>query len=262
MSFTIHGDTAALALSINRFRQQYHEDYFRVRVQARQYLEGALSHASATATAAALLVALKSWGAGRRNAPSCKSLTIATQGLFDTVLRDSLRDLSRSFEYLDMVDGKRVLLYGAPFVHVEDFDRCMLTTLNTLAEALLVDNTNVTYPMKALLLLTGLTPAFDGQVKGGLKVGGVSGIAKTSYLLPRADCSDAQKICTLPFYIAHCVARSRGELDTAIKLSRYPMLNGEYGRLFDVLLFMQRRRSPQTALLRFSTTPGYQWYNS
>jgi hypothetical protein len=247
MSFTIHGNTAALTLSINTFRPQYHENYFGVRAKARPYLEGAFSPGSALATAAALLVVLKSWGAGRQRASSCKPFAIAAEALFDPVLRDRLRNFSRSFEYLNMAEGKRTLLYGGPFAYVEEFDECVLATLNTLADSLLVDNTNVTYPMKALLLLTGLAPAFDSQVKGGLKVAGMSGVAKTSYLLLRADCSDARKICALPFYIAHCVARSRGQLDAAIKASRYPMLKGEYGRLFDVLLFMQRRRSPQCA---------------
>jgi hypothetical protein len=161
-----------------------------------------------------------------------------------------------------MVDGKRSLKDGGPFVSVEDFDQCLIAALSILAEVIMIGSTNVTYPMKALLLTTGLTPAYDSQVKGGLRIAGVSGIDKTRYLLPRADCSDARKICALPFYIAHCVARSRHQLDAAIEDSRYPMLKGEYGRLFDVLLFLQRRRTPQTALVRFFATAGRRWYET
>jgi hypothetical protein len=161
-----------------------------------------------------------------------------------------------------MMDGKRSLKDGGPFATVEDFDQCLLAALNMLAEVIMVGNTNVTYPMKAMLLTTGLSPAYDSQVKGGLRIAGVSGIDKTRYLLPHADCSDARKICALPFYIAHCAARSRCQLDAAIENSRYPMLKGEYGRVFDVLLFLQRRRTPQTALVRFSAEAGRRWYET
>jgi hypothetical protein len=38
------------------------------------------------------------------------------------------------------------------------------------------------------------------------------------------------------------------------------MLRGEYGRLFDVLLFMQRGRSREAALVGFSNGLGVRWY--
>jgi len=262
MSFSVIGETGDLARAIDEFNAQYHEDYFAVRTQATSYLTEPLSFLSAHGLAGPLLAALKSWGAGKRGAPSCKSIDTAAQALCEPALQGLLKNLENSFQYLDVIEGRRVVKDGAPFATVAEFDDGLIKALNMLADALLVGNTNVTYPMKALLLITGLTPAYDSQVKGGLAIAGVSGINKTRYLLPRVACGDAKKICALPFHIAHCVAHSRRVLDAAIETSRYPMLRGEYGRLFDVLLFVQRGRTPQTALLNFTSSIGERWYEN
>jgi len=261
MSFEIVCDTGDLTRAIDAFSQQYHEDYFRVRNAAKSYFALPLSPASARGLAAPLLAALKSWGAGKRAAPACRPMDVAVQALQLPALQNMLRDLAGSFPYLGVADGRRVLKDGAAFATVTEFDHCLIGTLNALADALMVGNTNVTYPMKALLLVAGLAPAFDSQVKGGLAVAGVAGINKTRYLLPRGACGDARKICVLPFHIAQCVAAARPLLDTAIRSSRYPMLIGEYGRLFDVLLFQQRRRTRQTALVGFSGAGEHRWYD-
>lgn len=260
MCLNINGDTAALTRVINAFNAQYHEDYFKVRACAKSYLAEPVSPSSAQGLAAPLLAALKSWGAGQRGAPSCRTINAAAQALCEPTLHHKLKDLAISFPFLDLVNGRRILKEGAPFATVKEFDQGLLQALNMLADGLMSGNTNVTYPMKALLLTTGLAPAYDSQVKGGLAIAGVSGINKTRYLLPRQDCSDARKISVLPFYIAHCVARLRSLLDAAIENSRYPMLKGEYGRLFDVLLFVQRGCTAQTALVKFSGTVAGRWY--
>jgi hypothetical protein len=261
MSFHIRADAAALTQAIDAFNAQYHQDYFAVRRHALSYLADPLSPQSAQALVPPLLAALTSWGAGKRVAPSCRAADAAVHALCDPALHASLRRLADSSPYLGVVDGKRCLLQGAPFATVQEFDRHLIAALGLLADALLEGNTNVTYPMKALLLITGLMPAYDSQVKGGLALAGVTGIDKTSYLLPRAECSDASKICVLPFHIAHCARQARATLDTAIANSRYPMLKGQYGRLFDILLFVQNGRPPDKALLGFSTnTPARNWY--
>lgn len=261
MTFTIHGDRTALAQAINAFNPRYHADYLVVRVAARGYLEKALTPATALALAGPLLAALHSWDAGKRRAPRCRSLANVAHALCDPLLHSSLQYLSLSFGYLDIVDGRRVLRPGGPFPTVIAFDRGVIAALNTLADVLLAANTNVTYPMTALLLVTGLAPAFDRQVRRGLGIAGLTGMTNNQFLLPRGDDSGALKICTLPFYIAHCVAHARRELDAGIALSRYPVLEGEYGRIFDVLLFEQRRRTPHTTLLRFCTEASRRWYN-
>lgn len=261
MSFRIISDTAALTQAIDTFNAQYHHDYFSVRRHAAAYLAEPLSLPSAQELVLPLLAALTSWGAGKRVAPSCRPAVAAAQALCNPALHARLRELANSFPYLDVVEGKRYLMDGAPFTTLRQFDRGLIEALGMLADALLVRNTNVTYPMKALLLITGLMPAYDSQVKGGLAIAGVPGVNKTRYLLPREDCVDAKKICVLPFHIAHCVMHSRVLLDTAIENSRYPELKGEYGRLFDVLLFIQRAHNPQTALIGFSPKPPVrQWY--
>lgn len=261
MCLTTTSDTAALTAAINQFSAKYHEDFFRVRTEASAYLSNSPSHLSAHRLAMLAAEALESWGAGKRGAPGCQSVSTAANGLCDSRLHGALNRLANSFPYLDIADGARRLKAGAPIETVGEFDKCLIETLNMLAAVLMVGNTNVTYPMKALLLITGLMPAYDSQVKGGLAVAGVSGINKTHYLLPRQHSTDAKKICVLPFYIASCVTRSMPLLDKAIENSAYPMLKGHYGRLFDVLLFVQRNRTAETALVRFlSPPPARRWY--
>jgi hypothetical protein len=261
MGFSIIGDRSAITQAINAFSAQYHEDYFRVRTHASSYLVEPLSLSSARGLAAPLLAALNSWGAGKRGAPSCSPIETAARALCEPGLHRRLKDLASSSQFLDLVDGRRALKHGAPLATVREFDRGLIEALHMLANALMVGNTNVTYPMKALLLITGLAPAYDSQVKGGLAIAGVSGVNKTRYLLPREDSADARKIVALPFLVADCVARSRSLLDAAIDDSVYPMLKGEYGRLFDVLLFIQRARTRPAVLLEFSGAVAGKWYD-
>lgn len=261
MYFSITSDTALLTRAIDDFNPAYHRDYFVVRDAAIAYLSELPSMDSAHRLAPPVLQALWNWGAGERRAPSCHTAQVVAEALRDPTLHDRLTRLANSFEYLALTDGARALLPGAPFETVVAFDSCLIQTLNDLANALLVNNTNVTYPMKALLLITGLMPAYDGQVRKGLAVAGVSGVKKTRYPLPNRDSSDAKKICALPFYIADCASRASAPLAQAIANSRYPALNGHNGRLFDVLFFVQADFTSRAALVTFSTLhAGRRWY--
>jgi hypothetical protein len=161
MSFKILGDTGALTRAIDTFKAQYHDDYFKVRSEGKAYLAAPVSLASARRLVGPLLAALNSWGAGKRGAPACTTVDAAAQGLSAQGLHGMLQDLANSVDDLDVVGGRRVLGEGAPFANVAEFDRALIDTLNMLADALLPGNTNVTYPMKALLLITGLAPAYD-----------------------------------------------------------------------------------------------------
>jgi len=262
MGFRIAGDTAALTQAINTFNAQYHRDYFSVRRHAAAYLAGSPALPHAQQLAVHLSGALESWGAGKRLAPSCRTVDAAAQALCNPALHARLQELAQSFPYLEVIERKRHLKEGAPFPTVEQFDRALIAALGMLADALLVNNTNVTYPMKALLLITGLMPAYDSQVKGGLAIAGVAGINKTRYLLPTGNGADTMKICVLPFHIAESVKHSRVLFDTAIENSLYPELKGEYGRLFDILFFMQHGRCKKTALIEFcAPTPLRRWYD-
>jgi hypothetical protein len=260
MSFSVTDDTAAITAAINAFNAAYHADYFTVRTEAIDYLSEPPSTASASRLAPALITALENWGAGKRGAPACRPVDAATEALCNPTIRQKLTNLANSLEFLSLADGIRSLKVGSPFETVEEFDTCLIETLNELVVGLLVGNTNVTYPMKALLLITGLMPAYDSQVKGGLAVAGVSGVNRTRFLLPVGECPDAKKICVLPFYIADRISRAALVLNRAIENSNYPMLEGQHGRLFDVLLFVQRNLTPESALISFSAAQARRWY--
>jgi hypothetical protein len=261
MSSSATDDTAAITAAIDAFNAAYHADYLPGRTEAIDYLSELPSTASAGRLAQSLTTALESWGAGKRGAPACHPLDAATEALNNPTLRRKLRNnLANSLEFLSLDDGSRSLKVGSPFKSVEEFDACLIETLNELAAGLLVGNSNVTYPMKALLLITGLMPAYDSQVKGGLAVAGVSGVNRTRYLLPVGECPDAKKIYVLRFYIADCISRAALVLNRAIEDSNYPMLKGQHDRLFDVLLFVQRNLAPESALIRFSAAQARRWY--
>lgn len=249
MHFEILVDVPALARAIDVFNARYHRDYFEVRRAATEYLAGAPTSETARQLAVPLLSALESWGAGGREAPTCLALDDAVEALCNPVTHSHLKKLASCFQYLQIVDGVRQLKADGPFSNVAEFDRILIGTLNTLATGLMAGNTNVTYPMKAMLLITGLMPAYDGQVKGGLKAAGISGVKRTSFLLPDRDCSDARKICVMPFLLADLVMRDHEALDKAISNSRYPKLEQEYGRVFDILLFLQNKCTPETAFI-------------
>jgi hypothetical protein len=158
----------------------------------------------------------------------------------------------------------RVLKPGAPFSSVQDFDDCLIRTLQSLANGVLINCTNVTYPMKTLLLLTGLMPAFDSQVKGGLTKAGFTGVKSTSFKLPVQGSTNAKKICALPFYIADCANNTANvaAINAAISASNFPNLSNNIGRIFDVLLFSQNSSSTNNLLLNFIPPIGItRWYS-
>jgi len=64
---------------------------------------------------------------------------------------------------------------------LEDFDDALLSVLREISQRLFVDNSNVTYPTKALLLISGLMPALDNRVRAGLGRAGFSGVKKLSF---------------------------------------------------------------------------------
>lgn len=211
--------------------------------------------------AGALSGALTRWGAGKRGAPSCQPISNIAAALNNTTLHANLANLEASLPYLAINSNLRRLNPGSPFKSVSDFDKCLLDTLHQISNQILVGNTNVTYPMKSILLITGLMPAFDSQVKGGLAVAGVTGVNKTRYAMPMYGSADAKKICSLPFYIAECVSRCSPTINREVAASNYPDLIGEHGRIFDILFFMQNGVSASSAVVQFSPPTGIRWYD-
>lgn len=122
------------------------------------------------------------------------------------------------------------------------FDTTLLGTLHLLASRLFHGCTNVTYPMKVLLLITGLMPALDGNVRGGLHRGGFAGMSTTQFLLAdTTQSANGKKLTRLPFLLGQCWSAFLPQFLTGIQHSQYPELVEEPGRVFDILLFMQAR---------------------
>ncbi len=258
MVMTVATAPGAITAAINNFSTGYHADYFAVRCLAKAYLAAPPSPVTTMPLASALSGVLTRWGAGRRGAPTCQPVTTMGTVLNSQILHSKLRNLEACIPFLAITAGTRCLAASAPFASVSDFDDCLIDTLSVLSSGLLVANTNVTYPMKSLLLLTGLMPAFDSQVKGGLATAGVAGINRTRYLLPALGSPGAKKICALPFYIADCVSRQVAIITREAAGSSYPALASEHGRIFDVLLFMQNGAGHVT--VHFAPPAHIRWY--
>lgn len=258
MGMSITATASEITAAINAFNSGYHADYFAVRCLARKYLENPPSSLTTMPLASVLNDVLTRWGAGKRGAPVSLAPESTAAALSDIALHSCLVSLERCVPHLEIIGGRRGLATGAPFQTVAEFDSCLISTLSSLSQQLFEKNTNVTYPMKSLLLLTGLMPAFDSQVKGGLANAGVSGVKKTQYLLPSTGDVDAKKICSLPFYIADCMSSYSELLASGIANCRYPTLSAEQGRIFDVLLFMQNNGAHIT--VGFHSPKKDRWY--
>lgn len=197
--------------------------------------------------------ALTNWGAGSRKAPVLRSPKDAAKKLTSVELHRRLKilDKSRLIDFgLDATRG-RAFRNQSSFSCFTTFDRNLLEILHTLAGVFFVNNTNVTYPMKVLLLITGLMPALDSQVRKGLSRAGMEGMGGTQFLLP-TDASRplGQRICHLPFWVGHCWQTHHSEIQNAIAQSDHLTLSTEPGRVFDILLFMQKDQQ-RTRLLEF-----------
>lgn len=247
------GNPEDITSAINDFRLSYHEDFTRVRSIAKAYLASSAPENRATRLAEHMHQALGNWGAGLRKAPVLRPPKDAAAKLISVELHHRLKILDESRLTAFGLDATRVRAFRptSTFSCFITFDQNLLGILHTLADVFFVNNTNVTYPMKALLLITGLMPALDSQVRKGLSRAGLAGMSGTQVLLPSdASCVLGQRICHLPFWVGHCWQEQYAEIQYAIAQGNHPTLSTEPGRVFDILLFMQQDKArPQ--LLEF-----------
>lgn len=248
------GKTADITAAVNDFRRSYHEDFALVRGAAKAYLASAATAEDSAQLAKCMHQALANWGAGSRKAPLLRPSNEASAKLVSVDLHRRLKllDESRLSTFgLDALSA-RTFREQSKFDCFITFDKDLLGILRTLAEVFFINNTNVTYPMKALLLITGLMPAMDSQVRKGLRRAGLRGMSGTQFLLPvDSTHSLGQRICHLPFWIGHCWQEQYVELQNAIAQSDHPTLSTEPGRVFDILLFMQQDKE-RPLLLEFA----------
>lgn len=176
-SFT--ADQIARAIAV--FPHAYHADFATTREAALAWHNGG---ATTKVLADRLERALVSWGAGRRKAPLLRSGLIVDV-LDDPAVRSALVDFeSKALMGINSVeeawyDERPDMLYWA------------LHGLN----ALFVDNDSVTYPTKALLLLTGRYVGLDSNVRKAIAAAGIAGFKETRFPMPvRQDDRNMQRL--------------------------------------------------------------------
>lgn len=158
-----------IAEAIALFPPRYHADFATTRALARKWMAGAATPAE---LAVKLDAALVSWGAGRRKAPALKHQT--RDVLSDPTVKAALVEFEnlalRDLHSVEQAwyDGRPELLLGA------------LEKLNALFE----QNNSVTYPTKALLLLTGNYVGLDSNVRTAIAAAGIPGFRETQFPMP------------------------------------------------------------------------------
>lgn len=228
-SVAVHivGTHRSIVNAIDSFSHAYHGDFFGVRGLGRTYLAAPVSPATVSPLAKELRDVLCRWGAGKQKAPAVQPLTAFVATLSNPSVHANLQHLAHApLSSLGVTTRSRSFVGGPTTpAALATFDTSLFRALNSLASGVLVRNTNVTYPMKAVLLITGLLPAFDSQVRIGLGRGGFRGMAKTRYLLPgNAHRADGKKITRLPFLLGDCWRSHTGLLAGAISSSAFPAL--------------------------------------
>lgn len=254
------GNAVNITAAIDEFPPDYDNDFQRVRAISQMYLgEETPTVATTEELAHRLHGALRSWGAGTRKAPRVLEESYLSKALLVPQLHGQLQTLAAvSVSRLGLNGQHRTLTAPDNSLTIAGLDVIHVSLLQTVSNCFLLDNTNVTYPMKAILLLTGFCPAFDSQVRSGLSAAGFIGMAATQFSMPRdLSTANGKKVTRLPFILGHCWAQCGAVLRDGIQNSKHAHLVDEPGRVFDVLLFMQGGYNRQ--LLHFEAGPAA-WY--
>ena len=151
-----------IAKAVKEFSAAYHADFAEVRRLARGYIaESPPSEDNVRDLARELRCVLGSWGAGKREAPKMVACEDFANVLREPKPHAALRALGRTpLSTLGIVQGRRSF-QGRPGSPEElaAFDSWVFFALRALSECLFIENTNVTYPMKAVLQQDGLDVA-------------------------------------------------------------------------------------------------------
>lgn len=260
MTVRVRATAQRITRAIDDFQLTFHLGYFCVRSRAQAFLAAPQPDPhEALVLAFELRHVLKEWGMGGRwRAPKFTTggLPAAAAVLRDPALFPRLRRLNGISMSALQLAGARCLRTGhsSPLALQTD----IVESLQHLASGLFADNTEITYPTKALMLLTGISVALDSNVRiGGCKAGlcGLRqpyGVPSTPMDLP------ARKIGALGYRLSECWALDRQVITRAIRNSKFPGLIDHPARFFDVVLFTQATAA--TPLLRWSGPPTG-WYD-
>jgi hypothetical protein len=262
MPVDIVGTHEDIVNAINCFSQDYHNNFFTVRALARPYLDAAPIPATVVPLANSLRDVLIRFGAGERKAPSLRPVNQCIETLSEPGLHATLRYLANmALPSFGIIGQNRAIGHVVAPAALVEFDTNLFQALRSLASRMFINSTNVTYPMKAVLLITGLMPAFDSNVRHGLKRGGFRGMGQTRFPLPaNDDNADWKKISRFPFLLGDCWNTFLPLLNDSIVGSLYPQLISHSGRLFDVLLFMQGKTG-YPLVVEFHQPAHGDWYD-
>lgn len=256
-------DIRIITEAINGFSQAYHDNFFTVRRIGQKYIaEKHPTEATARELAYSIRPILEKWGAGRRKAPHLRDKRDFTAAFLSADLHDKLAWLTQfPINSLGFDGGRRLVNNDYNRETLEKFDTTLLDVIQELSNSLFKKNTNVTYPLKALLLISGLMPALDSKVRSGLGNAGFRGVDKRQFLIPKnIGSTDAKKLTRLPFILGQCWRECCEQIRGGIQQSEFKQLSQDAGRVFDVLLFMQAGKSLQTPTLLKLELEREPWY--
>lgn len=232
---------ACITNCINNFKPDYHVFYFYCRNCVTSFLDDPNEN-NARILAAALYHTLIKYGAGRRQAPEPASIEHIEGFLLENneTFPQLLQNLSTTFPFLRIIDGQQRILDGCPgFATVQELYQSLLELFHISRGTFVEENNSITYPTKCILLLTGLMPAYDTQVRGGLiAIHHGFGIPQG---LPNENApwnNVATAILDRLFQLADCLSHSPHVLE-AVQQSHFPQLAEpiHHGRILDIMLF-------------------------
>lgn len=233
---------------IQSFNRGYHADFRDVRRLARKWLESddAPSPQETKNLAIALSRALCNWGAGKRKAPIVSDEDVVAATLLN--LRPALAawsqlDLARLSIGTDRRSERGHLVEGKYrpdlMEQIEDALFTLMVGLNDLFEA----NNSVTYPTKALLLLTGQYVGLDSNVRRALAQQGEPGFSETQFPMPveRRDRS-AKRLYRVLWLMGNWLNEHAESWQGAVR--KEPTWHGLHelasaGRVVDIVWFQQ-----------------------
>ncbi len=230
----------AMCRSVREFDPGYHEDFRRVRVRAKNVMDcfrGKLQVPMAEIfdVADELRAALRNWGADKRKPATTRAPADIARGLHNCELwRDLLGLEDWGASWLDVPDP-----------HTPDLPKRLLRVFGDLGRICFsTQQLTIVYPGKALLLLTGIGPAFDGRVRAGLTAIGIGGWTATHWPLPSTEHEATSRkmmqayraaagFCFENREMLRRLACEDATIDELLNQLRSP------GRLIDILLFMR-----------------------
>lgn len=259
MRLELVADETTLADAIRNFSSDYYEDFEDVRSIATKYLAATTpDKAVVDELSRRLRCALRVWGAGQRAAAAVKPQSELVKAFSDAQLHARLKQLGGlSLSDMTIEEGRRRVATQGEWT-VSSIDQALAAILNELSDCVLLENTNVTYPMKALLLLTGFMPALDSQVRDGLALAGLGGLYATAFSVPlEVDTTAGKKVTRLPFLLGDCLRSFGKTLRAGCEQSGRGKILNSPGRMFDVLLFMQGSQGVRIFELRSTDSVWY-----